>query len=122
MLYQSLGITAGNGATPIPLVIVTEIDMNRSEVLTVNQIGKDCPSVVSDNHTYGVVGGGGQHNILRDIVYTYRYLYLFLVSIVQRHDEPENTGKKEEKHENQELLVQVTEQESPDFLIEEGNT
>jgi hypothetical protein len=47
----------------------------------------------------------------------YRYLDFFLIGVVERHEEPENTREKDEKQENQELLVHVAEQESPDLPI-----
>jgi hypothetical protein len=52
----------------------------------------------------------------------YRYLDFLLIGVVKRHEEPENTREQDEKQENQELLVQVAEQESPDLPINADGT
>ena len=122
LLNHSSGITAGYFSMSIASVVVSEVDLNRSQVLAVQQIGENDPPLVSDSNTYGVVRGRGQHNIPRHIGYMYRYLDFLLIGVVKRHEEPENTREQDEKQENQELLVQVAEQESPDLPINADGT
>ena len=106
-----------NGPVPrLGVGVGREPDRQRLE-LVVQGIGHDDEPLVFHGHPHGVGRLGCHNHVLGHSGNGQRHLILHLISLVERHHQPEDATEREEEEKNQKLLAREVGQEAFNDIV-----
>ena len=115
MLYESLQVVKGYGASAACAGIFMEVDVYGGRgIVVVEEDAQQVESLVIDHHAYAVSGWRCENSVLRNIDVAHSNFYLMLVGLVEREHQPEYSCESEEGNKNQKFPVRFAEQEMSD--------